>query len=183
MVMRKTGVWRFIWLRKVCNRSYQGGINFGVMIERTLIIIKPDGIQRHLAGELISRFENKGFKLLGLQFVWISEEQACRHYSEHEGKDFYEGVVKYLSSGPSLLMVLEAERAIEMARKMVGATFGFEAESGTIRGDYSCSGRYNLVHASDSGESAEKEIGLFFEGGELVDYELSDKGWVWGSTE
>jgi nucleoside-diphosphate kinase len=153
------------------------------MAERTLIIIKPDGIQRHLAGEIIGRFEKKGFKLVGAKFMQISEELARQHYAVHRGKPFFEGVVKYLSSAPLLAMVWEAEGVIDMARKMMGATFGYDAEAGTIRGDFSCSKGYNLIHGSDSAETAEREIGLFFKPDEIVDYELADSAWLYGRND
>ena len=149
-------------------------------IERTLIIIKPDAVQRHLAGEIIARFERKGFKLVSAKFMQISEDLARRHYAVHQGKPFFEGTVKYLSSSPSLIMVWEAEGIINMSRKIMGATFGYEAEPGTIRGDFSCSRGYNLIHGSDSPESAEKEISLFFSPDEIVEYEFSDTLWLWG---
>jgi len=153
------------------------------MAERTLIIIKPDGIQRHLTGEIISRFERKGFKLVAAKFMQIPEELARKHYDAHKNKPFFAGVVKYLASSPSLVMVLEAAGVIEMARKMMGATFGYEAEAGTIRGDFSCSRGYNLIHGSDSIESAKKEIKLFFEPNEIVEYELSDADWLYGRND
>ncbi len=153
------------------------------MTERTLIIIKPDGIQRHLSGEILSRFESKGLKLVAAKFIQISEELAGKHYAVHKGKPFFKGVVKYLSSSPSLVMVWEADGVIEMARKMMGATFGYQAEAGTIRGDYSASRGYNLIHGSDSPESAKTEIGLFFKEEEIVDYQLSDEGWLYGKND
>jgi len=153
------------------------------MAERTLIIIKPDGIHRHLIGEVIGRFEKKGFKLVAAKFMQISEELARQHYSVHRGKPFFEGVVKYLSSAPVLVMVWEADGVIAMARKMLGATFGYDAEAGTIRGDFSCSRGYNLVHGSDSRESAEQEIKLFFEPDEIIDYELADAKWLYGRND
>ncbi len=149
------------------------------MAERTLIIIKPDGIQRHLAGEIISRFEKKGFKLAAAKFTQVSEELARQLYAVHQGKDFFEDVVRFISSAPVLVMVWEAEGIIEMAREMMGATFGYDAEAGTIRGDFSCSKRYNLIHGSDSPESAEQEINLFFSPDEIVDYELADASWLY----
>lgn len=148
------------------------------MTERTLIIIKPGAVQRHLAGEIISRFERKGFKLVAAKFMRIGEDLARRHYSAHEGADFFEPLVKYLSSAPVLVMVWQAEDIIRMARKMMGATFGHDAEPGTIRGDLSCSTRYNLVHGSDSPESAKKEIELYFEPDEIADYEFPDEEWL-----
>ena len=149
------------------------------MAERTLIIIKPDGIQRHLAGEIISRFEKKGFKLVAAKFTQVSEKRARQLYAVHRGKDFFEGVVKFISSAPMLVMVWEAEGIIEMAREMIGATFGCDAEAGTIRGDFSCSKRYNLIHGSDGPESAEQEINLFFGPDEIVDYEPADSDWLY----
>lgn len=149
-------------------------------IERTLIIIKPDAIQRHLAGKIITRFERKGFKLVAAKFMQISEDLARRHYAVHQDKPFFEGTVKYLSSSPSLVMVWEAEGIINMSRKIMGATFGFEAEPGTIRGDFSCSRGYNLIHGSDSPQSVEKEISLFFSPDEIVEYEFSDTVWLYG---
>jgi len=151
--------------------------------ERTLIIIKPDGVQRHVAGEIISRFERKGFKLVATKFVQISESLARRHYGVHKGKPFFEGVVKYLCCGPMLAMVWEAEGVISMARQMMGATFGYEAQPGTIRGDFSCSRGYNLVHGSDSPESAEFEIPLYFTPEEIVDYTLTDQQWLYGKND
>ena len=153
------------------------------MVERTLIIIKPDGIQRHLAGEIIGRFEKKGFKLVAAKFMQISEELARKHYAVHQDKSFFEGVVKSLASAPSLVMIWEAEGVIDMARKMMGATFGYDAEAGTIRGDFSCSRGYNLIHGSDSPESAEKEIKLFFTPDEIIDYDLADADWLYGKND
>jgi len=153
------------------------------MAERTLIIIKPDGIQRHLAGKIISRFEEKGFKLIAAKFMQISEDLARKHYAVHKGKPFFEGVVKYLASAPSLAMVWEAEGIINMARKIMGATFGYDAEAGTIRGDFGCSKGYNLIHGSDSPQSAQYEISLFFKPDEFVDYELADSNWLYGKND
>ncbi|MHC4571104.1 MAG: nucleoside-diphosphate kinase [Planctomycetota bacterium] len=153
------------------------------MAERTLIIIKPDSIQRHLAGEIIRRFEKKGAKLVAAKFMQLSEEFARRLYAVHKGKGFFEDLVKFLSSGPSLVMVLEAEGIINTARKMIGATFGYEAEPGTIRGDFCCSRRHNLVHGSDSVKSAEQEIKLLFKPDEIIDYELADAVWLHGKNE
>ena len=150
------------------------------MTERTLVIIKPDCIQRHLAGEIIRRFERKGFKLVAAKFLRASDKLACQVYAVHKGKPFFEDLVKFTSSGPMFVMVWEAEGVIEMTRRMMGATFGFDAEPGTIRGDFGCSRRCNLVHGSDSAESAEQEIKLFFKPEEIVDYELSNSQWLYG---
>ena len=153
------------------------------MAERTLIIIKPDGIQRHLAGEIIGRFEKKGFKLAAAKFMQISEELARQVYAVHQGKPFFEGLVKYLASAPALVTVWEAEGVIDMARKMMGATFGYDAQPGTIRGDFSSSRGYNLIHGSDSPESAQQEIKLFFKPDEIIDYKLADAGWLYGKND
>ncbi len=153
------------------------------MSERTLVIIKPDCIQRHLAGEVIGRFEKKGLKLAAAKFIQISQEPARQLYAVHRGKPFFEGVVKFLSSAPVLVMVWEAEGVIDMVRKMMGATFGCDAEPGTIRGDFGCSKGYNLVHGSDSAESAEREIKLFFQPDEIVDYKLTDEDWLYGKND
>lgn len=153
------------------------------MTQRTLIIVKPDGIGRHLAGEIIKRLEQKGFKLVAARFIQITEDLARRLYGVHKDKPFFEGVVKYLSSAPSLIMVWQADGIIDMVRKMLGATFGCEAEPGTIRGDFSCSRGYNLVHGSDSAESAQQEINLFFSPSEIVDYELADSQWLYGRND
>ena len=150
------------------------------MAERTLIIIKPDGVQRHLIGEIVGRFEKKGLKLVAAKFMRVSEDLARGLYSVHEGKSFYEPLAAYLSSSPVLVTVWEAEGVIAMARKLAGATFGFEAEPGTIRGDLGSSTRYNLVHSSDSPESAEREIALFFKPDQIIDYELGDSYWLYG---
>ena len=153
------------------------------MVERTLIIIKPDGIHRHLAGEIIGRFEKKGVKLIAAKFMQLSEELARQLYAVHQGKPFFEGLVKFLSSAPVLVMVWEAEGAIDMARKMIGATFGYEAEPGSIRGDFSCSRRHNLIHGSDSPKSAKQEIKLFFKPDEIIDYELADADQLSGKND
>jgi nucleoside-diphosphate kinase len=153
------------------------------MVERTLIIIKPDGIQRHLAGEIIRRFEKKGVKLIASKFMQLSGELARQLYAVHQGKPFFEGLVKFLSSAPVLVMVWEGEGVIETARKMIGATFGHEAGPGTIRGDFNCSGRHNLVHGSDSPKSAEQEINLLFKPDEIIDYELADADWLYGKND
>lgn len=150
------------------------------MAERTLIIIKPDAVQRHLIGEIIGRFENKGFKLVAAKFSRISEESAQRLYAVHRDKNFFEPLVKFVSSCPAVVMVWEGEGVIDMVRKMIGATFGRDAKLGTIRGDFCCSNRYNLVHGSDSPKTAEEEIELLFEPDEIVDYEFSDAEFLYG---
>lgn len=153
------------------------------MAERTLIIIKPDGVQRHLAGEIITRFEKKGLKLVAAKFMTISEDLARQHYAVHKGKPFFEGVVKYLSSAPALVMVWEAQGVIDMSRKLMGSTFGYDAQPGTIRGDFGCSKGYNLIHGSDSPQSAAFEIALYFKPDEIADYDLADSAWLYGKND
>ena len=148
-------------------------------MEKTLIILKPDAIQRRLLGKIIARFEEKGFQLMGLKMMKISESLARKHYAVHEGKEFFEPLVRYTTSAPVIVMVLKGKNAIEIARKMTGATFGSKAEPGTIRGDYSVSNRFNLIHGSDSPASAEKEISIFFNKEELFEYNPIDLQWVY----
>jgi nucleoside-diphosphate kinase len=148
------------------------------MNERTLIIIKPDGMQRRLAGEIIGRFEKKGLKIVAAKFLQISSELAQKHYAVHKGKDFFDRIVKYLSSGPTIAMVLQGEKVIEITRKMMGATFGYNAEPGTIRGDFGTSQTFNLIHGSDSPQTAEYEISLYFKPDEIIDYQMPDQKWV-----
>src|SRR3990170_189219 len=148
-------------------------------MERTLIILKPDAVQRHLVGKIISRFEEKGFQVIGLKMTRLATSMARKHYAIHEGKDFFEPLIRYISSGPLIVMVLKGKGAIEVARKMMGSTFGSKAESGTIRGDYAVSNRFNLIHGSDSPASAEKEIGVFFKKEELFEYNPTDIQWVY----
>lgn len=153
------------------------------MTQRTLIIIKPDAVQRHLAGAILSRFEQKGLKIVAAKFMQIPKDLARKHYAVHESKPFFEGVVNYLSSSPVLVMVLEADNVIAMSRKLMGKTFGNEAEPGTIRGDFGASRGYNLVHGSDSPETAACEIGLYFKPEEIIDYRLADESWLYGSND
>jgi nucleoside-diphosphate kinase len=153
------------------------------MAERTLIIIKPDGVQRHLTGEIIARFEKKGLKLVAAKFMTISEDLARQHYAVHKGKPFFEGVVKYLSSAPALVMVWEAQGVIDISRKLMGSTFGYDAQPGTIRGDFGCSRGYNLIHGSDSPQSADYEIALYFKPDEIADYNLAGSAWLYGKND
>lgn len=148
-------------------------------MERTLIIFKPDAVQRGLCGEILSRFEKKGLQIAGMKFMMISRELAETHYSPHKGKPFYDGLVRFMTSSPVVVLALEGKGAIEICRKMMGATFGFKAEAGTIRGDYGVSSAFNLIHGSDSPESAQRELGLFFKSGELVDWTPTMQSWVY----
>ncbi|MDN3515592.1 MAG: nucleoside-diphosphate kinase [Candidatus Brocadia sp.] len=148
-------------------------------MEKTLIILKPDAVQRRLLGKILSRFEEKGFQLLGLKMIQIPESLARRHYAMHEGRDFFEPLIRYTISAPVLVMVLKGKNAVEIVRKMMGATFGSKAEPGTIRGDYAISNRFNLIHGSDSPTNAEKEIGIFFRKEELFEYNPADIQWLY----
>ncbi|MGH2271657.1 nucleoside-diphosphate kinase [Anaerohalosphaeraceae bacterium U12dextr] len=152
-------------------------------MEKTLIIIKPDGVQRRLIGLIINRFERKGLQLVAAKLMHISESLARRHYAVHEGKPFFESVTRYLSSSPSLVMVWAGPGAIQICRKLMGKTFGCEAEPGTIRGDFGCSRGYNLVHGSDSPESAAYEIGLYFSPEDILTYPISDEPWVYHNNQ
>ncbi len=153
------------------------------MTERTLIIIKPDAVQRQLMGKILSRFETKGLKIVAAKFMQIPKELARKHYAVHEGKSFFDGVVNFLSASPVMVLVLEAEGVIAMSRKLMGKTFGNEAEPGTIRGDFGACRGYNLVHGSDSPETAEYEIGLYFKPEEIIDYPLAAEEWLYGSND
>lgn len=148
------------------------------MTERTLIILKPDALQRSLAGEIISRFEEKGFKLVASKLKCISKNLAAMHYAVHNDQPFFDRICDYLSSSASLIMVWEGNEIIALSRKLIGATFAKDAQPGTIRGDFSCSERFNLVHGSDSVESSNYEIGLYFNADEITEYELGNARWL-----
>lgn len=149
-------------------------------MQKTLVIIKPDAVQRRLIGKIINRFEEKGLEIIGLKMTVISEELAKENYSVHEGREYYEKLIAFMTSGPVVMMVLSGENAIDVTRKLMGSTFGYESDPGTIRGDYAMSKRFNLIHGSDSEESAEREISLFFEnGGDLTQNQQSDLKWVY----
>jgi len=150
-----------------------------MQMERTLVILKPDALQRKLLGKIISRFEEKGMKIVALKMMKIPNELAEKHYGAHRGKDFYEPLIRYFTSSPVVLMILEGKNACATLRKLMGATFGSDAEAGTIRGDYALSNRFNLIHGSDSPEIAEREIALFFAKEELFTYEQADLNWVY----
>lgn len=137
--------------------------------QRTFIAVKPDGVKRGLVGEIIRRFENKGFKLIGLKMLYVTQEMAERHYGEHEGKPFYPRLLKYIQSGPIVAMVWKGYNVIDGARHMMGKTNPMEAEAGTIRADYALLMEYNVIHGSDSVESAEREIAIYFKPEELCD--------------
>ena len=147
-------------------------------MQKTLILIKPDAVQRRLVGEIISRIERKGLKIVAIKMLQISPELARRHYAEHVGKPFYPALEKYVTSSPAVVLVAAGEEAISVVRLMIGPTNGQVAPPGTIRGDFSTSYRFNLIHASDGEVSAKNEIATFFDASELVDYDLSLAPWV-----
>ena len=147
-------------------------------MERTLILVKPDAMQRGLAGEVLSRFERRGLRLAGLRLLQMDEAMARRHYAEHEGKPFFAGLVEFITSGPLIAAVFEGEHAVAAARQAMGATSPTEAAPGTIRGDLGLELGRNLVHGSDSLESAQREIAIFFEGQPLLAWERDSDRWI-----
>lgn len=148
------------------------------MIEKTFVMIKPDGVQRGLVGRIVERFEDRGLKICAMKMMKIPRELAERHYAEHKGKGFYEPLLSYITSGPVVCMVLEGENAVAMVRTMMGKTNPQDAAPGTIRADFSQVTGRNIVHGSDSSESAKREINLFFNDYELQKYEKIDASWV-----
>lgn len=148
------------------------------MIEKTFIMIKPDGIQRGLIGKIIARVEDRGLKICAMKLMKIPRELAERHYEEHKGKEFYGPLLDYITSGPVLCMVLEGENAVAAARAMMGKTNPQDASPGTIRGDFAQVTGRNIVHGSDSSESAKREIKLFFNDYEIQKYEKIDEAWL-----
>ena len=150
-------------------------------MERTLILVKPDGVQRCLAGEIISRLERRGLKIAGLKLLQMDRALAEKHYAVHKEKPFFNGLVKFITSGPIIAAVLEGEKAIESARQTMGATDPKKAAPGTIRADLGINLEHNLIHGSDSPENAEKEIGIFFKPGEVITYSRDIDRWLTGS--
>ncbi len=147
-------------------------------MERTYLMIKPDGVQRGLIGEIVSRFERKGLKLVGAKLMQVPLAMAERHYAEHKGKDFYEPLLDFITSGPIFAMVWEGDNAVALCRLLIGKTNALEAAPGTIRSDFAIHTRYNLIHGSDSPESAEREISIFFREDELVTYDKVIQAWI-----
>ncbi len=148
------------------------------MLEKSLVLLKPDCVQRRLTGRIITRLEDKGLNLIGMKLMRVTPELAERHYAEHVGKPFYPGLETYITGGPIVAMVVEGPEAVQVIRKMVGTTNGLEAAAGTIRGDFSTSNQMNLVHASDSPESAVREINIFFTESELCPYVPTIRSWL-----
>ena len=148
------------------------------MKERTLLLIKPDAIQRGLIGDILARFERKGFKLVGMKMLRVTKELSAKHYAEHVSKPFYPGLEKFITASPIVAMVVEGLEVIRVVREMLGATNGLKAAAGTIRGDYSSSRQMNLVHASDGPDSAVREVGIFFAPEEICEYEPTLRRWT-----
>lgn len=147
-------------------------------MERTFLAVKPDGVQRGLVGEIIRRFEQKGFKLVGMKLMQLPRETAERHYGEHQGKPFFNGLVDFITSGPIVAMAWEGKNVIATARAMMGATNPSNAASGTIRGDFAADIGRNIIHGSDAPESAERELGIFFQPEELVSWNRANDTWI-----
>ncbi|MDP7035800.1 MAG: nucleoside-diphosphate kinase [Planctomycetota bacterium] len=152
-------------------------------MERTLILIKPDGVQRGLIGQILSRFEDKGLAIAGMKLMHMSEDLAKKHYEPHQDRPFFAPLVQFMTSSPIVALTLEGVNAISICRKLVGATFGPDAEPGTIRGDYGMSRSFNLIHASDSLPSAAREIQLFFEPNELLDIHRAIQPWIYDTED
>ena len=149
------------------------------IVERTFLAIKPDGVQRGLVGQIIQRFEQKGFTLVGLKALAVSRELAEQHYDVHKDKPFFSGLVKFITSSPVVAMVFEGEGVVASARKIIGVTNPLSAEPGTIRGDYGVSIGRNLIHGSDAVETAQREIALWFAEEELVSWESCKATWIY----
>ena len=149
-------------------------------MQRTLVLLKPDCVHRRLVGALMQRFENKGLRLVGLKLVHAPRELAEKHYAVHRGKPFYESLLKFLTSGPTIAMVWEGREAVAVVRTIMGPTDGTKAAPSTIRGDFAISIQNNLIHGSDSADNAAQEIALWFRPEELLDYQMVDAVWVSG---
>jgi nucleoside-diphosphate kinase len=147
-------------------------------VERTLVILKPDAVQRGLIGQITARLEQRGIKLVGLRLIQIDNELAARHYAVHKGKPFYEGLIKYITSSPVVVQVWEGQRVIEIVRRTCGATNPIDADLGTIRADFGVEIGRNLIHASDGPETAAYEIPLYFAADELVAWSRASDAWI-----
>jgi nucleoside-diphosphate kinase len=148
-------------------------------MDRTFVMIKPDGVQRNLVGKILSRFEEKGFKIAALKLIQLDEQLARRHYEEHVNKPFFPGLLKYITSGPVVAMVLEGKGVVEEVRKLMGKTNPLEAQPGTIRGDFGLEIGCNVIHGADSPESAAREIGIYFKEEEIKSYDKEVDHWLY----
>jgi nucleoside-diphosphate kinase len=153
----------------------------GTQMQKTLILVKPDGVQRRLVGTIIQRFEQKGLRLAGLKMLQVSKELAEKHYAVHKSRPFYASLVQFVTSGPTVAMVWEGPEAVAVARTLMGQTDGTKALPATIRGDFALSVQNNLVHGSDSPENAAQEVALWFKSDELITYPSVDSGWIVGT--
>ena len=148
-------------------------------METSLIILKPDAVQRGLMGRIISRFEDKGLQVVGAKLMRITPELAAQHYKDHVSKPFYPGLVKFMTSSPVMVLAIRGNGAVGICRTMMGATFGSKAAAGTIRGDFGVSNSFNLIHGSDGPEAAAREISLFFKAGEVQEFDRAGDAWVY----
>jgi nucleoside-diphosphate kinase len=151
-------------------------------METTLIILKPDAVQRGLMGRIIARFEDKGLQIVGCKLMTISQELAAQHYKDHASKPFYAGLVRFMTSSPVMVMAVRGIGAVGICRGMMGATFGSKAAAGTIRGDFGVSNSFNLIHGSDGPEAATREVALFFKSGEVLDFARASEAWIYDSS-
>ncbi|PYI54921.1 nucleoside-diphosphate kinase [Paenibacillus flagellatus] len=147
-------------------------------MERTFLMIKPDGVQRGLIGEVVRRFERKGFTLIASKLMMVSKEKAAAHYAEHHGRPYYDDLMNFITSGPVFAMVWQGDQVIALSRIMMGKTNTLEAQPGTIRGDFAVHTNRNIIHGSDSPENAVREINIFFEPHELLDYTKTVQQWI-----
>ena len=152
-------------------------------MEKTLVVLKPDAVQRGLIGEILGRLERRGLKIVALRMTQVSDDLARRMYAVHKDKDFYKPLVQFITASPVVAMVVQGVGAIEIVRNMMGPTFGPDAPGGTIRGDLGLSRRYNLIHGSDSLASAQQEIPLFFQAEDIADYSLPNEQWVYSKID
>jgi nucleoside-diphosphate kinase len=152
-------------------------------MQTSLIILKPDTIQRGLAGQILQRFERKGLRIVGAKLMLVPKEQAEKHYAEHKGKPFYDGLIKFVTSSPVMVLAIQGLEAIAVCRTLIGATNGRKADPGTIRGDLGMSGGFNLVHGSDSEASAQRELALWFTDDELTDTPRTIEQWVYDPSD
>lgn len=152
-------------------------------METTLIILKPDAVQRGLIGEILGRFERKGLRIVAMRMMMVPKDLAERHYAEHKGKPFYPGLIQFVTSSPVIVLAVRGLEAISVCRNLIGATNGRKAAPGTIRGDFGLSGGFNMIHGSDSPESAQRELALWFKPEELLDYTPTREQWVYDPSD
>jgi nucleoside-diphosphate kinase len=148
-------------------------------MEKTFVMLKPSTVAREMIGNVVSRIEDKGLKIVALKLTWVTQEKAAKLYAVHKGKPFYDALVQFITSGPIVAMVLEGDEAVKVTRKLIGATNAKEAEPGTIRGDFALSNQKNAVHASDSAENAKCEMAVFFAPEEILSYKRADENWIY----